>query len=293
MTRQVAVLLEARVAVAREHLAVGVDVDPRALGLPEQLRQILQVVSRDKDGLPFLCAERYGGGHGVPEGARVGRIEQLHRAQVHLAALENEPQGRLEGDLAVGQRGQRLVDEGEDGRVLLAEDLGVVRVGRDALGAEEQGVLEREDVGACRRVGLQPHAFALGDEPLEGAGGLEGKRIGGRAEASAGSLHLADEAVAGFHGLPDESHEALRVEVHVGQRREERLDREDVGLTIDDAHSPCLGCRGREPDKCVDQEVLQGGDVVRLAADAPLRAGLALRRLLALVTEHGQPPPLG
>ncbi len=143
----------------------------------------------------------------------------------------------------------------------------------------------------CCRVGLEPRLLPLGDEPFQGAGRLECQGAFGKIEAPARGLDLAVEAVAGLHGLPDQGHEARRVEVHVGQRREERPDREDVRLAIDDSLPPRLGCGGREPDEGVDQEVLQGGHVVRLAADAPFRAALAFCRLLALITEHGQTPP--
>ena len=287
---EVAVFLESRVAVGGEHLAVGVDVDSLALGLLEQRLEVLQVVAGDQDGLALLCAEGHGGGHGVAVGARVGRIEKLHRAQVHLAALQHQSQGRLERDRPVGKRGQRLMDERIDGRVFLAQDLGVVGVGRDALDAEEQRVLQGENVGVCRRVGLESRRFPLGDKPLEGSCRLERERVDAR-EAPARCLDFPGEHVAVFDCLPDQGHESRRVEVHVRQRREERLHREDVRLAIDDALPPRLVRRGRQPDEGVDQEVLQGGHVVRLAADAPLRAGLAFYRLLALVTEHGQTPP--
>jgi len=222
-------------------------------------------------------------------GARVGRIEQLHRAQVDLAALEHEPQGRLETDAGIRHGRQALVDKGVDGRVFLPEDLGVVRVGRDALEPEQQGVLQGEDVGVCGRVGLQSRSFPLGDEPLEGVRRPEAQCIDVR-EASARRPDPVREPVASPDGLPDQVHEARRVEVHVRQRREERLHREDVRLAVDDPPLASLGCGGRKADEGVDQEVLQGGHVVRLAADSPLRAGLALCRLFALVTEHEKPP---
>ncbi len=144
---EVGVLLEPRVAVGGEHLAVGVDVDALALGLLEKRLQVLQVVAGDEDGLALLCAEGNGRGDRVAVGARVGRIEKLHGPQIHLAALEHESQGRLETDCSVGQGGQGLMDEGVDGRVFLPQDLRVIGIGGDALDPEEQRVLEGEDVG--------------------------------------------------------------------------------------------------------------------------------------------------
>ena len=48
VAHQVLVLLQARIGVAGEHLAVGVDVDALALGLLEQLFEVLQVVAGDQ-----------------------------------------------------------------------------------------------------------------------------------------------------------------------------------------------------------------------------------------------------
>ena len=119
-------------------------------------------MSGDQDGLALLGAEGNGRGDGVAVGARVGRIEKFHGPQVDLTALEHERQGRLESDFFIGQGRQRLLDKGVYGRVFLAQDLGVIGIGRQALDPEEQGVLQGKDVGACRRVVHQPDLFRPG-----------------------------------------------------------------------------------------------------------------------------------
>ena len=62
VARQVLVLLEARVAVGRKHLHVGIDVDPLALGLLEQLLEHLQVMAGDENPLAVAGADADLGG---------------------------------------------------------------------------------------------------------------------------------------------------------------------------------------------------------------------------------------
>ena len=52
--------------MAGQHLAVGVDVDPLAFGLLEQLFQVLQVVAGDEDALPLTGVMRTCVGTGWP-----------------------------------------------------------------------------------------------------------------------------------------------------------------------------------------------------------------------------------
>ena len=145
--------------MAGKHLAVGVDVDPLALGLLEKLLQVLEIMAGNEDGLALLRAQGNGRGDGVAVSARVGRIEQLHGPQVDLAALEHERQRLVEADFPVGQRREPLLDKGVNGRVFLAQDLRMIGVGRNPLDPEEQRVLQGKDVGVCRRVIHQPRPF--------------------------------------------------------------------------------------------------------------------------------------
>ena len=88
---QVRVLLQAGIAVGRQHLAVGVDVDPLAFGLLEQFFQHLQVMAGYQDGLAGLGAELYRGRNRVAVGIGVGVVQKPHDGQVVLAALHGKP----------------------------------------------------------------------------------------------------------------------------------------------------------------------------------------------------------
>ena len=98
---QVLVLLELRVGVGRQHLAVRVDVDALAVGLLEQRREVGEVVAGDEDGLARALAERDLRRLRLAVGAGVGRVEDLHRAQVHLAALQGDADPLVEAERRV------------------------------------------------------------------------------------------------------------------------------------------------------------------------------------------------
>ena len=287
---EVLVLLQLGVGVRRQHLAVGVDVDPRALGLLEQQLQVLQVVAGDQDALPLLRAERDLGGHRVAVGAGVAGVEQLHRPQVDLAGLQRDGDAVGDRQPLRHQRDQRVVDEAGDGVVLLAEDPGVVRVGGDALEAVEQGLLQGADVLVRIERGDEVQGRALGGEARDGCRRLE--RGGGLGEVvlPPAAATFAFIAFAQRHRPLDQRLEARRVEVDVGQRGEDRLEREEVGRLVDDAPLPALGGEERQALHRVHQQILQVGDLAVLAAHPDFFAPDPLDRLFALVTEHFSSP---
>ncbi len=53
------------------------------------------------------------------------------------------------------------MDEGVDLFVFLAQNPGVIGVGADPLDAEQQGVLEGQDVGVGGGIGFEAHRFGL------------------------------------------------------------------------------------------------------------------------------------
>ena len=114
VTRQVRVFLQPGVAVGGQHLAVGVDVDPLALGLLEQLFEHAQVVARDEDRLARLGAELNRGRHRVAVAVGVGLVEQFHGDQVDAAAFHGEADEIHQTQAGVESGGQRLVGEGVD-----------------------------------------------------------------------------------------------------------------------------------------------------------------------------------
>jgi len=170
---EVLILLELRITVRRQHLAVGVDVDAETFGLLKQLLEVCEVVARDRDRLVGPVSERDLGGHRMPVCARVGRVEQLHDAQVHLAGPEREADPVLEPEVAVGESREQLVLERIDRRIRVAEHTGVVGVRGDTLEAVYGGLLEGLDVLVAAMVGEDPDSLTLRHELLDCGGRLE------------------------------------------------------------------------------------------------------------------------
>jgi len=152
MAVEMGVLLEQGIAVGGQHLAVGVDGNPLALGLLEQLFEVAEIVPGNEDRLPLLHPERNLGRDGMAVAARVAGVQQLHRPHVRLAALQDQPQAGVQIEGFVGQRRQAFVQEGVDRIVLLPQDLGVVRIGGDTLHAEEERVFQRNNVRIRARI---------------------------------------------------------------------------------------------------------------------------------------------
>ncbi len=129
--------------------------------------------------LPFLCAQGNLGGHRVAVAAGVGRIQQFHGPEVDLAALEHQAQEVVQAQVLTGRHGgQTLVDEGIDLFVFLPQDPGVVGIGADPFDAEEQGVLQGQDIGIGGGIGFEAHRFGLLDQAVQGGGGVKGGRAG-------------------------------------------------------------------------------------------------------------------
>ena len=290
---EVRVLLQLRVAVAGQHLAVGVNVDALALGLLEEHLQVTQVMAGDEHALVLAMPQRHRGRHRVTVGAGVAGIEQLHGLEVDLAGLEHERHALLHGHPLGQHGGQGLVAEGGHGRVGLAEDGGVVGIGGNALEAVEHGLLERADVLVRVQVFDQVQRLALGDQIGHAAGRDEAGRCLAAVALATGGRNLGLHGLAQFDGAFDQGDEPLRVEIDVGQGGEDRLVGEAVGGVIDDAQPAAfLGVQG-ETLHGVDEQILEIGDLLVLAADADDAAAGSLGGLFTLVAKHGCSPLLG
>ncbi len=177
VTKEVLVRLQLGVAVAGQHLTVGVDVDAFALGLLQQGLQVLQVVAGDEDALALAVAEGNGRGDRMPVGSGVGGVEQLHGAQVGLAATHGHVDPGVEVQIVAQGARQPLVDEGGHGAIVLAKNIRMVGVGGHALDAVDDGLLE--GLGVQVLVGHDGNAvgLALFHQPGQIAGGREGERL--------------------------------------------------------------------------------------------------------------------
>ncbi len=94
VAHEVFVFLELGIAVGREHLAVGVNVDPFALGLLQEFLEILQIVTRYRDCLALDRLDAHAGRDRVAVGISIRRIEHSHNLQVQIADLK-APRNKL------------------------------------------------------------------------------------------------------------------------------------------------------------------------------------------------------
>lgn len=278
--------VQAGVVVRRDHLGVGVDVDARPFGLPEQVVDVLQVVARHEDAGVAPRPEVHPGGAHDAVGGGIGRVEERHRGDVHAPRLEGEGEERVDapfprhlGERAKGEGGERVVE--------MAEDVRVVGVGGDPL----QGVGDRLAQGAevlvarvedADGVGLARDLRLAGPHPGDVGGGE------GRVRPVAEQFGVARDRLAlHLDRLAHERRDPLRVEVRVRDRREEAPGDEGADPAVE--RRPLGEERVPEetdPLQVVDEQVLQVRALVALAAAADLRAALAFAELLALEAEH-------
>jgi len=126
---------------------VRVDVDAGALGLFQQRLQVQEVVAGDQYPRSLPHAGEDAGRGGIAEMLGVGLLKQLHGPIVDHSGLEDHVPMVLGGEVHVGQGlEQRLVHEGVDLLVPLAQDAGMVGVGGDALQPIDEHLLLALDV---------------------------------------------------------------------------------------------------------------------------------------------------
>ena len=73
-----------------QHLSVSIHVDAFSLSLIQNFLQVLEVVTRHKDGFPLLYPQWNRGRDGMTIGFRVGVVKQLHYAKIDFAALQDQ-----------------------------------------------------------------------------------------------------------------------------------------------------------------------------------------------------------
>ena len=214
--------------------------------------------------------------------AGVRRVEQAHDLEVDLADLQRLAEQRADVLRVRAQPGERLVEERVDLVAFLPENLRVVRVRRDAFQAVDDEFLQAGDVVAERFLAAQDgDLLAPGESRLCGSARRlprrrAGERLGRLARGRAGVLVFRLHARADLGGLDDHAAQGGRVEVDVGQRREHRLDREDVRLVVLHAQFPRPRRVHGKALARVDQQVLQ---VPRLPGSSRTRRSPCTRLL--------------
>eukprot|EP00047_Mylnosiga_fluctuans_P010859 m.18297 g.18297 ORF g.18297 m.18297 type:complete len:532 (+) comp3326_c0_seq1:416-2011(+) len=290
---KVLVLLQAGVAVGGEHLAVGVHVHAGALGLLQQLLEIVHVVAGNEDALPGHGGDLDGRGDWVSELRRVALVEHLEDVEVGRADIH----GHADELAGVGCRhpGKQLLHLRVHRCVLLAQQARVRSVSSNALQAVDNHLLQGGHLLAILRL-VRKHAARLG--LLQQPARVRAVHVPVRRRRLELLRRLAGLLASILVGLAGVSHEScglgqqlrleiLLVEVDIGQGRKQRVQDEPIGLRVlGGAHQARIVQQRREALEVVDQQILQGGDLRCLAAHADGRAALAALRLLALLAEH-------
>ena len=251
--RQLWVPLQLRIAVSRQHLAVGVHPDPRAVGLLQQLVQILQIVAGHHDEGAAFHVRIHPGGNGAAEALRIGAIQQRHAAVIYPPELHQQRQPFLHA-VGLPHRRQPLIKPAADLRVLIAEIHGVVGVGRHALQSEQQRGAQGNHI---RLPPPEPAAILLRHRCLP---------------LPQPSLHPLRKGADG-----------AAVKVHVGEGGKQAV-RQQTG-DLPGVLSPFFA-DFRQTDEAAHKGILQIGGFRLLAAHPGADAAAAPRRLLALKAKH-------
>ena len=256
-------LFQLRVAVGRQHLGVGVDIDALALGLLQQALGVVEVVAGDDDERPFLDGQRHFYRLGVAKRAGVGLVQLSHDPVGHDAGVLHQLE-ELVLVAFLGQRPQRRAEKQVDLAIGIAQHPGVVRVGRHAPQAEQHEGLQALDV----RVRLLPQLFhvVVTHRRRSGAGGS--KRL----------LFCLPHLVG-------ELGHRLGVEVDVGDGGEQPFQQQQCLRRLDGLAD--VQQQGGKADESTGQPVLRVRRLSRFAADArSARAADAVGCLLTLITKH-------
>ncbi len=153
VTGQMRVFFQTRIAVGWEHLAMGVDVDALAFALLEQLFQHLQVVAGNQNTLAGLGTGINRGRHRMAIVFHMTFIELAHHGQVVLAALHAQVDKIHQAELGIAGGGQGLFDKCGHFGVGLAENAGVIGIGRHTLKPVDENFYHRADIRIAVQVG--------------------------------------------------------------------------------------------------------------------------------------------
>ena len=231
----------------------------------------------------------------VTEGAGFTEIQHLHDFEVELTDLHGTAEQPTHFARVCAEPAHDAVEFGGHLVTLLIQHPGVLHIGGGALEAVEAEQTQPHDVFVH---------FALA--PIGGGWCGMGKlfqQLGTGFEVS-GVWQVVDlhrhggqtigQLLAIGEGLIDVGHDAIRVEVDVGEGGEEGLGHEGIDLAVDDALLAGGQRPGAEPLQGVDQHILQIRGFRRLAAHT-LCVGTAVASrgtncLFTLHTKHHASP---
>ena len=217
MAVEMAVFLQFRIAVTGQHFAVGVHIDALACRLRKDGRQVLQVMAGYQDCLAPSGAEGHLGRHRMAVSAGVAGIKQFHGPEVDFAAFQHQADPFIHAEILAQDRSQAFLDKGIDLVVFLAENPGMVGIGRNPFQTEEENVFQGDDVRIFITVDIERHRFPLFDQS---------RLVGCRQEIgclcreigfAAGGFDLFFQPLSELHRFIDQGHETVCIKIDIGQ----------------------------------------------------------------------------
>ncbi|MPM33902.1 hypothetical protein SDC9_80483 [bioreactor metagenome] len=203
---QVGIGLQFWIGVGGEHLSVGVNIYPLALGLLEKGLQVGEVMAGHHDEGTLLHFHGNGSGGGGAIGIGVGLVKDLHAFEVHRADLHDERQQPVHVGVVLAHGAQGFIKEGCNLGDVIPQHPGMISVGCHAPDAEQDEGFETADI------------LLLGPQ---GEGAFLAATIGPAFWGEDGSrgLDLFCEVFDGF-----------AIEIYVCQGGEKRLQNQAIGF---------------------------------------------------------------
>ncbi len=285
---EMAVLLERRVVIGRQHFAVRVDIHAGSLRLLEEFFHVAEVMAADQDARIAANADVHFRDFGVAVRGCVGLVQESHGFDSLFPGFHNHSDHLVDRQV-LRRRRQRLHEEVVNGFVLIAEHRGMIGVSRDTLQADDEQFTKGTDILVLRcqhpdGAGLLVEFRLVRRHPGGGIGHRFTKCLAGLCLVC--GEDTPSDRLAASQGLADKTDETLIIPVCVGDSGKESLgDEKPVRLVGNTQFNRLLRPDGNSL-KRVNQQVLQVCRDLRLAADPLYRASLVLRTFLALETEH-------
>ena len=253
------VLLETRIGIGRQHLAVRVYADACTLGLLEQELKVMEVVPSHDDKGTLLDGERDLSGLRGTVGSRVCLIEHRHDRIVDLTYLEHERQQRINA-ARFAEGSERVYEELLHSLVRATKHAGMEGIGGHAPQAKEDERLERTNILVICPDGTKQQIVCSG-------------HACGRSKALLLGTNLLDEG-------PD----GQLIEVNVSDTGKQAVNDELIGTLA----APASGLAGTgQTHEGTRQLILVNRHLKRLATYAGIACATnAFGSLLALKTKH-------
>ena len=211
VAHEVLILLEGRIVVTREHLAVCVDVHTLVLGLFQQVLQVAQVVTADEDSRTVAYADVHPCHLGLSVTGGVGCVEQRHGLHAEFTGLHHEVDQLVDRRLAGGDSCQCMLHELMDGLVVVVKTHRMFQIRCHTLQSVDHQLLQRAAVCIC----FAQYAYSSCFLGIVLAAAVPRQFVDSR-EGYTQAAGFLDEVVAQHQSAVHASEDALHIEVGVG-----------------------------------------------------------------------------